>query len=233
MNEVAFKPEYIFIVYDDIIRTYTPTIINKILSMKSDYSDFIDYTKIENATPHDIMWLSQIRTSYNILEYLGKKTFDYDMTLMNICQMVDNVYKDSPDMVIGSALPIMASQSFIKKIYIYAPNNKYVNQDILNICKTNKDNIIIVNGDFEDAINSIKDKITLYIVNDVFMADIIMSDSSRKYSDIMVAEYGYNYKLDTDKRVPVLKSDDIASRALDMGFRITMFMPTNREAIGK
>lgn len=232
MNEAAFRDEYIFISYDDVLRSHIPSVITKLLEQRPLYDNFINYERIEKATESDIMWLSQIRTSYNMLEYLKKNEFDYDLTLMNIIRQIDNVYSASPELVMVNTCRILLQESFTKKIYIYSQNkNPIIDKDIVDLFGDNE-KITILTGDFQPAISTIPDSITMYIVNSILMADIIISHAKNQYADILVAEYGYNYKMSTGEiKAPVLLCDGIAERATNNHFRLNMFMPIVKDII--
>ena len=231
MNEAAFRDEYIFITYDDIIRSHVPTLIRALCDYKDEFSKFIDYSKIEPYDTTKAMWLSQIRTSYNLLEYIGKDGCNYELTLMNILSKIDSVYKDSPELVMANACRILGSKAFTKKIYVYVQNRTpYIDMDILNTIG-NADKVLIVNGDFVEAIKAIPDPITMYVVNSIYMADIIIETIKDSYAYIMLAEYGYNYDLEPKLKVPMLRSPDIETRAIANKFRLNMFMPIQKEYI--
>lgn len=233
MNEAAMKSEYVFICYDDVIRTHTIAVMKELLNMKDDYKDFIDYSLIEDKSQNELMWLSNIRISYNILEHLAKRPFDYTMTLMNICRKMTDMYSYSPPLSFAIGLPEMVMAKFIKKIYIYGHNTEYIKNDIAELCgDIDMSKISIISGDFDVAINSMPEDITLYIVNSADMAQIIVNCAKSDLADIMIAKYGYNYMYDSEKKAPVLIcGDSFPEEAIKRGFRITYFMPIRKDYI--
>lgn len=232
MNEAAFRDEYIFLTYDDILKTHIPTLVAKLIERKDDYKEFIDYSKIENVSKSKILWLSQIRTKYNLLEHIKLKDFDFDLSMMSLTSQIDNVYKDSPELIMVNTCKILLAQTFVKKIYIYTQTKMdHINADIVSMFGNN-DKIAIITGDFVQALKSIPDNITMYIVNSVHMADIIMDNAKSQYADILVGEYGYNYRLITKPvRGPILACDGIIDKAEKNHFRLNMFMPIIKDDI--
>jgi hypothetical protein len=235
VNETAFKPEYMFIMYDDVVRTSMMSFINELINRKSSYDEFIDFDAIINKPQHEIIKLIQNRISYNILISLAKKNKDFDETLsyLSISSGISKPYEYSPDMVMTLALPKIISQKFEKKIYIYHPyDDSLIKEDIKSICKDIR-NIEFIHGDIETAINKIPEKITLYVVNDIHAASKIIDVSPNQYADILVANYGYNYKLSKVKGIhrPVLCIDNIEEKCKTNNYRLRMFMPFMRELL--
>jgi hypothetical protein len=233
INEAAMKPEYVFMCYDDIIRTHTVAVMRELLKMKDEYKDFIDYNLIENKSQNELMWLCNTRISYNILAHLAKKPFDHNMTLMNICRNIPDIYSQSSPLSFALALPEMVMAKFIKKIYIYGHNEEYIKDDIATLCgDIDMSKISIVGDDFDIAINSVPEDITLYIVNDVNMAQIILNCAKSDLADIMIAKYGYNYTYNAETKTPeLIYGNNLPEEALKRGFRITYFMPIRKDYI--
>ena len=232
MNEAAFRDEYLFVTYDDILKTHIPSLVAKLMERKDDYKDYIDYSKIENVPKSKILWLSQIRTKYNLLEHIKLKDFEFDLSMMSLSGQIDNIYKDSPELIMVNTCRTLLSQTFVKKIYIYTQTKMdYVNSDIVSMFGNN-DKIAIITGDFVEVIKSIPDNITMYIVNSIHMADLIMDNAKSQYADILVGEYGYNYRLITKPiRGPILACDGIIEKAEKNHFRLNMFMPIIKDDI--
>ena len=135
-------------------------------------------------------------------------------------------------MSIGLALPNMMTANFIKKIYVYGANTEYIKQDIATLCgDMDMTKLSIVDGEFNEVIKSIQDDITLYIVNDVDMVNIILNDAKSNLADILLAKYGYNYEYDKEKKEAVLRYKDLPRIAIEHGFRLTYFMPIRKDFI--
>ena len=232
VNKEAFKSEYVFCMYDDILRTHIPSLTKKLISLKPLYENFIKYDAIENVPITNILRLALIRTSYNLLIHLSKTPFEYDLTYMNVLKGMTNIYDNSPNMVMTNTIDILADTSFIKKIFIYSPRKSTAIEDdvITNILNSsNRSNIEFVYGTIEDVVKEIN-KITLYIVNDIYVANTIMDTLPNAHADILVADYGYNYKLNKKKQA-ILKIDDIDKKIESSGYGLNMFIPFYKEQL--
>lgn len=232
MNEIANKPEYVFMTYDDVIRTHTHALVDVLLTMKSEYGKYIDYSLIENKQGKDISWLSLTRISYNLLQHLAKDNkFEYDLTLLNILDTMGNPYAKSPLLSMTNTLSVLSVHSFCKKIYIYSPTpSGWIEHDVRTVTEEGFKKIEFVSGTFIEAINQIKDPITLYVVNDISMVDEIVDTSKHQYADILLANYGYNYVLGDDKK-PALRTVQMEERLKKNNYRLRLFMPFYREQI--
>lgn len=230
-NETAFNPEYIFIAYDGIIKNYRLALIEKILKTYKDaYKDFIDVDSLEKMSYQQLMGLVIRSTESNIIEYLAKKKFDTDTALIDVYNKYPELYEDSSLLSIGSSIHILLRQKFTSKIYIWTPNyDERIYNDIQMLYGAN-DVIEYITGSFTEVINSIEENITSYILNDIELVKELIAIGKVSYSNILLANYGYNYRLN-DKGEAELDIDNIDELAKYHIFKIVTFEPTNDYSI--
>ena len=66
-NEVAFREEYVYIEYDDIIRSYVPTLYNHI--MKPEVKEFWENTDFTELRGERQVWVKTDFSDFNSSEY--------------------------------------------------------------------------------------------------------------------------------------------------------------------
>ena len=194
MNEFTKKQEIIFISYDEIIKNVYPLLLSLILKRyKNEYKDFLKIDLIENMNIDDLYILCIQRHDKNILRYLSKKEFNYEESLKNIYNKFNDLFINSDLLSIGASIHMLLTQKFTKKIYIYTKEyDKRIHLDLeLNYRDMNKINY--VTGNFLDAVNKL-DGITTYILNDIMDVSYIL-DERINYTNILLANYGYNYTI--------------------------------------
>lgn len=221
--------EVMFIVYDGVIKTPIPYILKKLQEPEyvEGYHDVLDYSKFEGRLDEQLLAVASRRLSKNILEYLATEEFDYKGTYDDLIMRFPNIYNDSKLLSIGQSIYILLQQSFLQKIYIYS---EYYDERIQNdISNSYKDlhNITYVSGNFKDVISKIPEKITTYIIDDIDLLSQLIDMNKVAYSNVLLAKYGFNYKLDEESQLPILKIDDIEKVGKDKIFKLATFSIDN------
>jgi hypothetical protein len=199
-NPFEGRPEIIFMCYEDVIKSPYPFLLNEINTKLSQYYEsFLDLDKIKGKDLFNLSRLCVQRSKPNILEYLAKTEFDYVKALKDLKDRYFKVYADSELLAMGKNMDILLAQKFTKKIYLYT--EIYDIRIHLDIQETFKDmqRVTYVTGSFKNVINKIEG-ITSYILNDLDYAYQIIKEGKEEYTDIMVANYGYNYFVDDDSQ---------------------------------
>lgn len=192
-----YQNECIFITYEDVIKTFKPYILQRLMSndYRSNYEDFIDFSQINGATYDELLSFCTATRYKNVLQAIAKKDFDYDNTYIDLYHSFDNIVKDSPTLLMGSNIPILLNQLFVKKIYIYTEEyDKRIIDDISYVYKdTTK--MEYITGDFKEAVNSVKEQITSFILNDINLIHDLIEINKISYTNVLVLDIGYNYNI--------------------------------------
>ena len=221
--------EVIFIIYDGIIKTPIPFLLKKLQDSEYNegYSDAIDYSKFKDFDENQLLAVTSRRLNKNILEYLAIDEFDYKVTYDDLIQRFPTIYSDSKLLSIGRSIYILLHQSFLKKIYIYSEYyDERIQSDISNSFK-DLENVTYVSGNFEDVISKIPEKITTYVIDDIDYITILINLKKIQYTNILLAKYGFNYKLNEDSNMPVLKIDNIDELIKKEIFKLATFSIDN------
>lgn len=229
MNQFASQKEVLFITYEDVIKTTKLYILKKLLEeeYKSCYKDFIDYSKIEGKNDNDLMGVITASTDINILKYLSISEFDYDVTYTDLLLTYPECIEKSKLLTFGESIHVLMKQSFLNHIYIYSKfYNENIEKDITNNYGTTM--ISYVTGDFKEAVSSVpsENRITSFILNDINYVQTLLDLDKVAYTNLLVANYGYNYKLNKDG-IPILKIDKIDDLGKERIFKLGMFTPDN------
>ena len=223
MNEFTTKPEIIFICYDEIIKNPYPFLLNQIRTKyKSVYKDFINMSLFENYDDMNLMRLVVQRTRKNILDYLSIIKFDYNGALDDLKDKFDDMYSQSPLLKMGESVNMMMTQKFTKQIYVYT--EKYdprVHLDLQMMYK-NMSLVSYVTGDFKNVINTLEG-VTTWILDDIFKVSQLVCFKKVEYTNILVANYGYNFSINKDKQTVLnVNVDDWSKEHI---FKFGTFMP--------
>lgn len=231
-NELAMKNEYVFITFNDVLRTYAPTVL-KILkgeSYRKEMSSFIDYDKFDNLSDEELNFFCLKRTHRNILDEVAKRRFDTALTLTDILYKHNNlIIENGCNLSMANSMALLAQQKFTKKMYIYSEFKDDVK--IVSEVFGKFANCYFVSGDFTSAIKSIKEDITLYVLDDADRVYDLINLDKAKYTDILIANYGFNYTYDKEQQIPVLKLTDENLFKKANTFRLNMFMPFSKEQL--
>ena len=228
MANIGLRPEdceYIFVEYHDVIKNFKPYVLEKLCEKeyRENYTDYIKYEMIENKSISELHGVVQAATTLNILKFVASKPFDFDLTYLDLCTQIDDLYNIAKPIVMTNAIKILLLQKFTKAIYIHSPVYDEDNEkDIRSIYADER--VKYVYGDFKTCISNIKEHITSYILADILLVNELIEMKKIHYSSILVANYGYNYKLTEDGKLSIL-IDDIEEKIKDMVFKLAMFMP--------
>ena len=226
----SLQIETLFITYDDVIRSLKYGAIQRLLKpeIRPEYEDYIDYQTIDALSDNQILALLHASINKNIYEFLSKKEFAYEKSYISDLMETDDIMQNAYLLDIGKAIYTLLLQKFIKKIYIYYPyNDERILQDLLSLYQKNREKIEFVTGDFQSALQSIDERITMFILNDIDYVQTIIGMNRMSYAQLMIANYGYNYEFNTENEIPILKigdTDEFQNRHM---CNVRVFSPTN------
>lgn len=226
MGESAFREDNVFVAYDDVLKCISTEVMKLIREepYASDYKDFIDMESILGKSDAQLNNISQKRCFYNILEYLKIGEFDHTATLAELLIRHPDIYRKSKPLVMCNALNILGNEATTKHIYLYTPcQDKVITEDLGRILSpTTIKKSTIVHGTITEALSAVKDKLTLFVLSDISHIHEIVMCGREEYADIVLANYGYNYRLDENMHVIINLDDKICS---GRQFRLAMFKP--------
>ena len=214
MNNTTYfstRDQYIFICYKDIVKHVYPVMLKKLIDEY--YDDLKDFINLELIKDYDIYNLERLcieRTEVNPLKYL-KKDICTDETSDALLETFENdmydMYTQSKFTNFGAKIFNLIIQPQIKEMYIYV--ERPINQ-IMYDCKVHFEHfgnkIKYVCGDFIEVIKKLPHKPTSYILNDVDYIQKLIDNNFIEFTEIIIAELGYNFKLG-DNNTLVLKGE--------------------------
>lgn len=225
--ELSKQPENIFVDYEGVIKSSVPTLLSQLeLVFKESLKDFINFDMITGMNRANLTRISVQRTEKNILKYLAKKEFDYDKTLKEISDSFVDLYMNSDNLVMAETLSgIILKQKFLNNLYIHTEEyDKRIHYDIQNNFKINCSKVHYITGKKEEVYDDLQG-ITSFILNDIEDILLLIKLKKTEYTNILVANYGYNYKLDekTGEVVPKVElTEDMLKKNI---FKFATFMP--------
>lgn len=221
------ESEIIFICYEDIIKTFKPFILQKLLlpEYRENYKEFIRYSMFENLSSDQLYMLCAACPLSNILQFVAKKEFDYESTYMELVRRFDDIVENSKPLTVASNLVILLKQNFVKKIYIYS---KYYDERIKNdIAKTydNIDKMEYICGDFKSCVKDVPNITSLFINDLNYIYDLIEIDKI-SYKSILVPDLGYNY-IANENDEPIFKITNLEKLSKEKIFKLAWFKQFN------
>lgn len=229
VNEYVKSHEFIFIQYHDIIKSYKPYLLKKLLYNKDyreGYTGALNFDLFKDYSDNQLLGLAMRSLSKNILEYISISEFDYDATLESLYEDTEDfpdMFSESPLLKIGTTIFSLLKLDYVKKIYVHTNTyDERIHKDLIDTYGDMK-RITYVNGDFIDAVKAIPEKITTYIVNDVRTIDTLIENDLISYSNVLVADAGWNYKQNEENKI-VLKCDDIEAKSKKHIFKTGTFV---------
>lgn len=200
-NEFTTRPEIIFVSYNEIIKNPYPFILSQIVKRYTDfYKDFLDINKFKSLDNDNLLRLVIQRSEKNIFEYLAIKKFDYESSLQDIYNKFDDLFIYSPQLQIADSLTMLLSQKFTKKIYIHSDvYDKRIHLDIQTLFQ-DMHRVNYVTGDFTKVINKLEG-VTTWILDDAYKIIPLVHNKKVEFTNILVANYGYNFALNDDKQL--------------------------------
>lgn len=227
--------ERIFITYEDVIKTFKPTILKMLLQpeYRQYYEEYIDYSKFENKTYEDLLRFCASSRYENILQFVAKKEFDYHVTYRDLLNQCGDLFTKSQTLLMGQNLIILLKQSFVEKVYLYTPTyDERIKNDVSFIYK-DTDKLEYISGDFQEAVNSIDGKITSYILNDMYYVLDLININKASYKSILLLDIGYNYIFDDDINNISFKVKNLDELSKEKVFKIGFFgqfeLPKNKK----
>lgn len=202
-NFFSLRDQIIFITYQDIIKQNYALLIETLI--KDYYDDLNPILKLEEIRDYDMNNLQRLcveRTHKNPLCYLARDESHY-----NVCDELLNtfesefieMYTNANFTEFGAKLYNVLIQPFVKKIYIHTEKTIYqIPYDCELYFKDFSDKIEYVYGDFKTTIDSLEEKPTTYILNDVDYAKVLLDNELIEYTELLIGELGYNFELTKD-----------------------------------
>jgi hypothetical protein len=225
-NEFEGKPEIIFMDYEGVVKSPYPFLLNKInTELAPYYESFLDMNKIKGLDIYNLTRIAVQRTDKNILRYLAKSDFDCDQALKDLKNRYLNLYEESELLSMGGNMDILLAQKFTKKIYLYTEEYDIrIHMDIQNIFH-DMQRVTYVSGNIEKVLEKLEG-ITSYMVGDIDHVYHIIKSGKADYTNIMLANYGYNYYMDDDtKKIDLCL--DIKELTKDVICKFGTFTPAN------
>lgn len=210
-NYFSTRDQYVFICYKDIIKHCYPIMLKKLIDEY--YDDLSNFLYLDFIKEYDIYNLERLcieRTDKNPIKYL-KKELCTDETADNLLKTFEDemydMYTQSRFTNFGAKIFNLIMQPQIKEIYIYVERPI---QQILYDCKIQFEQfgnkIKYVCGDFIEVVSKLPNKPTSYILNDVDYIQDLIDNKYIEFTEIIIAELGYNFKLGENNDL-VLKGD--------------------------
>lgn len=200
-NEFDAREEVIFIEYDRVIKSSDQFLLHKIGGELSHvYDQFLDLTDIRGKDMDNCMTITQMTKKINIFEALAKIQlpdgwFDDYLRLYNI---YDEMFKEANILDIGQSLHLLNNQRFTKKIYFWTPRkDDRVVGDIVERY-SDRSKMEYVYGDLKEILNSIDEKITMFIIADLSLLEFITDYKNLDYTELMYARYRFNQYKDSE-----------------------------------
>jgi|HigsolmetaAR204D_1030405.scaffolds.fasta_scaffold00400_17 hypothetical protein len=219
-----YKTETFFMIYEEVIKSPYPILLYTILEKYKDvYSDYLNLEEISDYNFKNLTRLCVQRSEVNVFEYLAKKEFDYEGTLIELKSRIPNLYSASELLKFGQSLPLLISQRFTKKIYIYSPKyDPRIHLDIQTTAGT-MEKISYVVGDLAEVVSKVDQPITAFVLNDITQLMKIAPTDKLKNTTVLLASYGYNFKLDENGELSLkIDSKEMAKK---YGFDFAQFVP--------
>ena len=185
-------------VYDNVIKSPDPYILKLAQTKYKDkLKDFLYLDLPQTATIETITSRMVNRTVKNPLEWLAKKSFDYDKAYKQLKSKSMAMYEKSIYLNSYNSLRIFRKSYCIGKIYIW--NESYDKRQIYDIAglldKSNEKIQYVTSPTLRQAIDTIGDLTVVYDWDVERVRDIV---ETGVYDDILfaVADYPFNFDLD-------------------------------------
>lgn len=226
-NPFTLRDEYILIEYKDVIKCPSAGMLQLIKDEYiEDMKDLIDTRKLQRMDFKNIQRYCIERPFKNILDYIKIIDFNTDDIYNALYNNCNDLYEKLPLMIMGEAVFMLISQKFTKKIYIFSEEyDKKIEDDIIEKFGEHK-NIFYVAGSFADILNNIEQP-TSYMLSDVDKVKTILKLNKQEYSEIMIAQYGYNYEIN-DGIIQIRGNYD--ELMPEKHFKIASFTPLNMDS---
>lgn len=229
MNTLV-QNECIFITYEDVIKTFKPYVLQLLATDEYEpyYKDVIDLNRIKGKTFKEVFSIFTASTEKNILKSLTNLPFDYDATYYDLVfNQHPEIIKNAELLSMGRSVPLLLTQSVLKKIYIHTDEyNELIYNDLIE-SYGNESNIVYIWGDIGEVIKKIEDKITMFVLNDVMLIEKLIRSEVINGSTVLFNSVAYNYKLDEKNRIAV-KLDNLPELEKKFNFQSAVFEPDSK-----
>lgn len=209
-NFFSTRDQILFITYEDVIKMNYAILLQTIIKdYKEELGSILKISEIENYDIHNLNRVCIERTYKNPLKYLCINKDDFEL-----CdELLDTFEKEFTDMYamadftdFGAKLFNILMQPFVKKVYIHTDKRIYqIPYDCKLYFSDFEDKVEYVYGDMLEFIKSLDNKPTTYILNDIEKANELFKEGLLEYTELLLAELGYNFKLTDNKDDIVLK----------------------------
>ena len=233
-SRLVENPVNVFITFDEVMRDQNTFIIHLILdneNIRKQLESYIDLSIFECQSEGRIRTLLLNRDKKNILEWLSKKPFDYEVNYQKMYSKFPRMYEDSPPLDMYRTVSRFLDEPFVRNVFVYGRSSDV--RVVFDLKQTfgKNDKLHYVTGPYLDAISAIG-KIDLFIDNDVERLAPVMYMPEHRYATFMVARYGYNYEFVTYSKEPQLKGD-VVKHSIREKINLVEFLPfkVNRESI--
>lgn len=196
MKELKIDKANILIVYDNVLKSPDPFIMNSIRrNYRNEFKDFIDLDLLDSLGDEEtLFYLTMCRNKKNPLEWLAKRPFDYDKFYNKMKKKSNRLYYDSKPLYQYKAFKSFARTYLIDKIYIWnSYYDKRQHYDINEVLKKNSNVQYCTSENLIDAIDRIGDLNIVYDWDLDRIAPIIKEDN---HPEIFfgIAGFGFNKK---------------------------------------
>lgn len=211
-NYFSTRNQILFITYEDIVKLNYALLLETVVK---DYKDELGgILKLDDIKDYDVDNLNRLcieRTDRNPLKYISKSEEFYSICdeLMDMFEVeFTDMYAKAQLTDFGSKLYNIFMQPFVKKVYIHTDKKIYqIPYDCSLIFSDFSNKIEYVYGDIPKFIKTLPEKPTTYIINDIEIVNKLIENDLVSYTEILIAELGYNFKLNEEKNDIVLKYD--------------------------
>lgn len=208
VNYFSTRDQIIFLSYQDIIKQNYAYMIYLIIEHY--YDDLIDILRLDELKDYDIPNLQRLcieRIYKNPLKYIARSQ-EYFKVCDELLELFEkemyHIYTDAPLTDFGKKMYTILLQKNVKKVYIHTDKlNHQIAYDTQNLFGEFMDKIELLYGDFGECIAMMETRPTCYIVNDVEYIKTLIDNNWIEYTDIILAELGYNFELDKDSKLVV------------------------------
>jgi len=213
-NEYINSEECLFIQYHDIIKSFKPYLLTRLLyneDYRKGYDYCIDFDMFKDYSDSQLLGLVVKSIDKNILKTVMKVPFNYHACMSSLYTSFPDMFSESKHLAIGSSIHFLLKQKYVTKIYIHTEiYDRRIHEDIQNSYQ-DMNRINYITGDFIDAVNSVEEKITTFIINDIKLVDGIINAGKAEYTNILIADCGWNYKKNKEGKA-VLDVDGIEEK---------------------
>lgn len=202
-NYFVMRDQYIFICYKDIIKLTYPVMLKELIDKYyDDLEPYLDLEKIKEYDIHNLERLCVERITKNPLSYIKKPECTEETCDLLLDAFEDEfieMYTKSRLSDFGAKLYTILAQQGVKEVYIYAEKPiEQIPYDCRVYFDAYEGKVKYVSGNFIDIVKQLPNKPTVYILNDADYIQELIDNKLIEYTEIMVAELGYNYEVDED-----------------------------------